>query len=163
MIYRIIIFLFCVNMISSCSVERHLKKAQKHLDIAKRKGAVIKADTVWNYEYAVDTIWNTTNNTFETRHVVKDSFPYTITNTVSAGMTKQERKYMEKMFRHMERMMKLQNDSLKLVLKAQTKQHKQTTKKEKVSIRRENSKVGMWIIFAVLLLISVVMIKFNRN
>ena len=163
MTYRLIILLLCISLMPSCSVERHLKKSKKHLEIAKRKGAIIKADTVWNYEYEIDTIWNTTNNTFETKHVIKDSFPYTITNTISAGMTRQERLYMQKMFRHMERMMKLQNDSLKIALKAQTKQHKQNVKKEKVSIRRENSKVGMWIIVALLLLVSILMIKFNRQ
>lgn len=147
---------------SSCSIESHLLKARKHLDIAKRKGAVIKADTVWEYQYVVDTIWNTTNNTFETRHVLKDSFPYMVTNTISAGMTRQERLYMEHMFKHMEKMMKLQNDSLKKALKYQTKQQKQTAKTQRTELRGGRSQIILWIILGVLLLVSILMIKFNK-
>ena len=162
MIYKNIVFIFCAVLLFSCSAERHLLKAKKHIDIAKRKGAIIKGDTVWNYQYDVDTVWNNVTNTFETKHILKDSFPYTVTNTISAGMTRQERKYMQDMFHHMEKMMKLQNDSLRSVLKAQTKQQKQSTKTERTTIRRENSKVGLWIVLAVLLLLSIIMIKFNR-
>lgn len=160
----ILIFSVCLmSLISGCSIEHHLSKAQKHIDIAKRKGAVVKPDTIWHYSYKIDTIWNQTNNTFETRHVVKDSFPYTITNTISAGMTRQERKHFEDMFKHMEKMMKIQNDSLKLALKFQTKQHKQNKKTDRTIVRQENkSNPWVWVILAALIVIAIFMLKTKR-
>jgi glutamyl-tRNA reductase len=149
-----------MSLVSGCSIEHHLSKAQKHIDIAKRKGAVIRPDTIWHYTYKLDTVWNETNNTFETRHTVKDSFPYTVTNTIYSGMTRQERKHFEDMFKHMEKMMKLQNDSLKLALKYQTKQHKQDEKTERTVVRQENRKSPwVWVILAGLLVIAIYLIK----
>ena len=124
--------------IASCSIEHHLSKAQKHIDIAKRKGAVIKPDTVWHYSYTLDTVWNEKTHAYETRHMVKDSFPYFVTNTISAGMTRQERLLMESYFKHMEKMMKLQNDSLAKALKAEVKKNRQTQKTQRV-IERHHS------------------------
>jgi hypothetical protein len=153
--------IFFFSLISSCSVEHHLSKAQKHIRIAKRKGASVIPDTVWHYRYTLDTVYNVKNNMYETRHVVKDSFPYVVTNTISAGMTRQERKAMEDMFKHMERMMKLQNDSLKLALKAEVKKHKQDEKTDRVVTRKENNKPWAWVICAALLLLSIALIKFK--
>jgi hypothetical protein len=155
--YRLLIVLL---LLSSCSAEKHLAKAKKHIDIAKRKGAVIKPDTIWHHVYETDTVWNYTNNTFETRQIIKDSFPYTITNTISAGMTRQERKHFEDMFKHMEKMMRLQNDSLKLALRYQTKQHKQDKKTERTVTRQENkSNPWIWVILAALLVVAIYLIK----
>jgi hypothetical protein len=149
-----------MSLIYGCSIEQHLSKAQKHIDIAKRKGAVIKPDTIWHHVYETDTVWNYTNNTFETRQVVKDSFPYTITNTISAGMTRQERKHFEDMFKHMEKMMKLQNDSLKLTLKYQTKQNKANQKTERTQIRKENKSFPWtWFFIAISLTFAFFIIK----
>ena len=153
------IFLFSV--ISSCSIDHHLTQAQKHIRIAKRKGASVIPDTVWHYMYTLDTVYNVKNNMYETRHIVKDSFPYVITNTISAGMTRQERKAMEDMFKHMEKMMKLQNDSLKLALKSDVKKHKQDEKTDRTTVRKENGKPWIWVICAGLLLASVALIKFG--
>lgn len=122
----------------SCSIEHHLSKAQKHIDTAKRKGAVIKPDTVWHYSYKLDTVWNIENNIFETRQIRVDSFPYQVTNTISAGMTRQERLLNESYFKHMEKMMKLQNDSLAKVLKAAVKNNKQIQKTKRVIVRKES-------------------------
>lgn len=157
----IVASIFLFSVISSCSVDHHLTKAQKHIRIAKRKGASVIPDTVWHYMYTLDTVYNVKNNMYETRHVVKDSFPYVITNTISAGMTRQERLAMEDMFKHMERMMKLQNDSLKLALKANVKIKKQDEKTDRVVTRKENSKPWAWVICAGLLLVSVALIKFK--
>jgi len=153
------LFFFC--LMSSCSVDHHLTKAQKHIRIAKKKGASVIPDTVWHYRYTLDTVYNVKNNMYETRHVVKDSFPYVVTNTISAGMTRQERKAMEEMFKHMERMMKLQNDSLKLALKADVKKHKQDEKTDRIVTRKENNKPWAWVICAALLLLSIALIKFK--
>jgi hypothetical protein len=162
MIYRLIIFLFCVTVVFSCSIEKHLEKAKKHVDIAKRKGAVIKPDTVWQYVYGIDTVYNNTTNSFETRHIIRDSFPYTVTNTITSGVTRQERKAMQDMFDHFEKMMKLHNDSLKMQLKSNDKQHKQDKKAEIVKTRQENKKSPwIWVIVAGLLLASIVLFKFN--
>jgi len=153
--------LFFFSLISSCSIEHHLTKAQKHIRIAKRKGASVIPDTVWHYMYSLDTVYNVEKNMYETRHVVKDSFPYVVTNTISAGMTRQERKAMEEMFKHMERMMKLQNDSLKLALKAEVKKHKQDEKTDRTTVRKENSKPWIWVIVAGIILVCVILIKFR--
>lgn len=160
-VFVIAVSIFLFSVISSCSVDHHLTQAQKHIRIAKRKGARVIPDTVWHYVYSLDTVYNVKNNMYETRHVVKDSFPYVVTNTISAGMTRQERKAMEDMFRHMERMMKLQNDSLKLALKAEVKNHKQDQKTDRVVTRKENSKPWIWLIVAGIILVCVILIKFK--
>lgn len=145
----------------SCSIEHHLSKAQKHIDIAKRKGAVIKPDTVWHYSYKLDTVWNERTNKYETRHMVRDSFPYFVTNTISAGMTRQERKAMEDYFKHMEKMMKLQNDSLAKALKAEVKKHKQNKWTERVIVRQQQMPWKMIILVAVIALAFFILIKFK--
>lgn len=160
-IYTICLSVFLFIAICSCSVDHHLTKAQKHIRIAKRKGASVIPDTVWHYVYALDTVYNVKNNMYETRHIIRDSFPYFVTNTISAGMTRQERLAMEDMFKHMERMMKLQNDSLKLALKAQVKINKQDEKTDRVVTRKENSKPWIWVIVALILLASIALIKFG--
>lgn len=155
--YKLFIVLF---LLYSCSAEKHLMKAEKHIAIAKSKGAVIKSDTVWKYSYTSDTIYNNETNTLEVRHLVKDSFPYTVTNTISAGMTRQERKHLDDMFRHMEKMMKLQNDSLKLTLKYQTKQNRTNKKTERTKIRKENKSFPWtWFFIAISLIFSFFIIK----
>jgi len=147
-------------LLGSCSAEKHLAKAKKHIEIAKKKGAIVVPDTIWHYVYDTDTVFNYTNNTYETKQVIKDSFPYTVTNTIRVGMTRQERKHFEDMFKHMEKMMKLQNDSLKLALKYQTKQHKQNKKTDRVVTRRENrSNPWIWVILAALLVVAIYLIK----
>ena len=148
-----------LSLAISCSIEHHLAKAQKHIDIAKRKGAVIKPDTVWHYSYKLDTVWNVENNSFETRHIKVDSFPYAVTNTISAGMTRQERLLMESYFKHMEKMMKLQNDSLSKALKAEIKKNKQNQKTERVVVRQKAMPWKMIILCAVIALAFFILIR----
>lgn len=150
-----------LSLVVSCSIEHHLSKAQKHIDIAKRKGAVIKPDTVWHYTYKIDTVWNVENNTFETRHVRIDSVPYAVTNTISAGMTRQERLLMESYFKHMEKMMKLQNDSLAKALKAEVKKHRQNKWTERVVVRQQAMPWKMLILVAVIALALFILIRFK--
>jgi glutamyl-tRNA reductase len=156
----ILVMILAVTLVS-CSIEHHLSKAQKHIDIAKRKGAVIKPDTVWHYSYTLDTVWNVENNSFETRHVRVDSFPYTVTNTISAGMTRQERLLMESYFKHMEKMMKLQNDSLAKVLKVEVKKNRQNKKTEKVIARQKSMPWKMLILYAIIALAIFILIRFK--
>lgn len=148
-----------LSLVVSCSIEHHLSKAQKHIDTAKRKGAVIKPDTVWHYSYKLDTVWNVENNSFETRHLKIDSFPYAVTNTISAGMTRQERLAIESYFKHMEKMMKLQNDSLAKALKAAVKKHRQNKWTERVVVRQEAMPWKMIILCAVIALAFFILIR----
>ena len=158
-IFSIFLIIVCF---SNCSIEHHLAKSQKHIDIAKRKGAVIKPDTVWSYSYKLDTVWNTQTNMFETRHILKDSFPYSVTNTISAGMTRQERRAMEDLFNHMEKMMKLQNDSLSKVLNASVKINKQDGKVEKSIAKTENKSNWFMRLLPWMIIIGYILIKYRK-
>ena len=151
-----------LGLVASCSIEHHLSKAQKHIDTAKRKGAVIKPDTVWHYSYKLDTVWNVQNNSFETRHLKIDSFPYAVTNTISAGMTRQERLAIESYFKHMEKMMKLQNDSLAKVLKAEVKKNRQNKRTERVIVRQEAMPWKMIILCAIIALVLFIFIRLKN-
>ena len=154
---HILIIVLAVTLVS-CSIEHHLSKAQKHIDTAKRKGAVIKPDTVWHYSYKLDTVWNVQNNSFETKQIRVDSFPYQVTNTISAGMTRQERLLNESYFKHMEKMMKLQNDSLAKVLKSEVKKNKQIQKTKRVIVRKE-SFPWAWMFIAIASLSALFILK----
>lgn len=146
-------------MLTSCSVEHHLSKAQKHIDIAKRKGAVIKPDTVWQYNYTKETIFDTITNTYK-EVLKKDSTATTITNTVSPGMSRQERRALESYYKHLEKMMKLQNDSLSKQLTALIKTNKQNNKTERVITKQENKKFPwFWFFIAISLIFSFFIIK----
>jgi hypothetical protein len=137
-----------------CSTEYHLSKSQKHLDIAKRKGAIITPDTVWQYNYTKETIFDTLTNTYK-EVVTKDSTIQTINNVISAGMSRQERLALEAGFKHLERMMKLQNDSLKKQLNAATKINGQNQKTVRTIERLEN-KPWMWVSISLVALVFLV-------
>jgi|APGre2960657373_1045057.scaffolds.fasta_scaffold23934_3 hypothetical protein len=141
--------LLCI--ITSCSVEHHLSKAQKHIDIAKRKGAVITPDTIWQYNYTKETIFDTITNTYK-EILKKDSTISNINNVISAGMTRQERLALESHFKHLEKMMKLQNDNLNKQLKAATKMNGQNQKTIRVIERQEN-KPWMWVAISLVSLV----------
>lgn len=157
-LFSILVLIACL---SSCSIEHHLAKAQKHIDIAKRKGAIIKPDTVWHYKYETITEYDTLTNTFREKQILRDSFPYQVTNTISAGMTRQERLAMESYFKHMEKLMKLQNDSLGKELKAQIKLNGQNQKTERVITRQENKTPWAWIIIPWAIIILFLVFKFG--
>lgn len=134
-------------LLNSCSIEHHLAKAKKHIDIAKRKGAVIKPDTVWQYSYTKEVIFDTVTNTY--REILKkDSSFQTINNTISAGMSRQERLALESYYKHLEKMMKLQNDSLGKELKAYIKANRQENKTERITTRIENRQPWAWVVLA---------------
>jgi hypothetical protein len=158
-IWALLISLLWLFTMYSCSTEHHLSKAQKHLDIAKRKGAVITPDTVWQYNYTKETIFDTITNTYK-EVVTKDSTVQTINNTISAGMTRQERKALESSYKHLEKMMKLQNDSLSKQLKALIKTNKQDNKTERVITRQENKNFPwFWFFIATSLILAFLIIK----
>ena len=137
-----------------CSTEYNLSKSQKHLDIAKRKGAIVTPDTVWQYNYTKETIFDTLTNTYK-EVVTKDSIMQTINNVISAGMSRQERLALEAGFKHLERMMKLQNDSLKKQLNAATKLNGQNQKTVRTIERLEN-KPWMWVAISLVALVFLV-------
>jgi hypothetical protein len=156
---KFIYIILSFGLLASCSIEHHLAKAQKHIDIAKRKGAVIKPDTVWHYSYTLDTVWNEKTHEFETKHMIRDSFPYFVTNTISAGMTRQERLAMESYFKHMEKMFKLQNDSLAKALKAEVKKNRQNKRTERVIIRQQQMPWKMIILVSLIALAFFILTK----
>jgi hypothetical protein len=148
-------------MLTSCSAEKHLIKSQKHLDAAKRKGAVVTPDTVWSYKYVPELIYDTLTNSY-LQVLRKDSTIHTITNTVQVSMSRQERLAMESHFKHLERMMKLQNDSLKKQLNAATKINGQNQKTERVVVRQEN-KPWMWISISLICIVMLAgILTYNR-
>lgn len=155
-------FLYVIMLIglfaTACSIEHHLAKAQKHIDIAKRKGAIIKPDTVWHYKYEKEIVFDTLTNSY--REVIKkDSSFTTINNTISAGMTKEERKALEAYYKHLEKMMKLQNDSLSKELKAFIKANKTDNKTERITTRIENRQPWAWVIIVVTILAIILVVK----
>ena len=152
------IFLY---FITSCSIEHHLAKSQKHIDIAKRKGAVIVPDTVWQYKYTKETVFDTITNTYK-EVLKKDSTVTTINNNISSGMSRQERKALESYYKHLEKMMKLGNDSLQKQLNNLVKLNKQNQKTERTIIRQEN-KPWMWIAISLICIaVIVVLITFKK-
>lgn len=149
-------------LLGSCSAERHLAKAKKHIEIAKSKGAVIVPDTVWHYSYRLDTVYN--NNTYQIKETIVDSFPYIVTNTIKTSLSRQERLAIEDQFKHLERMMRLQNDSLKLILKYQSKNHKQDKKTERVVVRQENKlNPWSWVVLAAIILLIIIVLKYGKS
>ena len=74
----IIWFIFVYVMMvlfSSCSAERHLKIADKHIQKALSKGAKIDVDTAYTYIYKTDTIYDETINEVRFIETVFDSVP----------------------------------------------------------------------------------------
>lgn len=147
-----------VALLNSCSIEHHLAKAKKHIDIAKRKGAVIKPDTVWQYNYTKEVVYDTLTNTY--REILKkDSSFQTIYNTISAGMTRQERLALDDYYRHLEKMMKLQNDSLGKELKAYIKANRQQNRTDRVTTRIENRQPWAWAVLAGFILAILLLLR----
>lgn len=155
---RFILSIIILMTIASCSIEHHLAKAKKHIDIAKRKGAVIKPDTVWQYVYTKEVVFDTVTNTYK-EILKKDSSFQTINNTISAGMSRQERLALESYYKHLEKMMKLQNDSLGKELKAFIKANKQENRTERVTTRIENRQPWAWVVLAGFILAILVLLK----
>jgi len=147
-----------IVLLNSCSIEHHLAKAQKHIDTAKRKGAVIKPDTVWQYVYNKEIVFDTLTNTYK-EVLKKDSSVYTINNNIAPVMSRQERLALEDYYKHLEKMMKLQNDSLGKELRAYIKANKQQHKTERYVIRQENKQPWAWVILAAVILIIILVLK----
>jgi hypothetical protein len=147
-----------IVLLNSCSIEHHLSKAQKHIDIAKRKGAVIKPDTVWQYSYTKEVVFDTVTNTYK-EILKKDSSFQTINNVIAPGMSRQERLALEDYYKHLEKMMKLQNDSLGKQLKAYIKANRQENKTERVITRIENRQPWVWVILASIICVILILIR----
>jgi hypothetical protein len=76
-------------------------------------------------------------------------------------MSRQERKALESSYKHLEKMMKLQNDSLSKQLKALVKTNKQDNKAETKQVKyKEKDSFPWWMLFlSLILLISFFIIK----
>ena len=147
-----------VFLTHSCSIESHLNKAQKHIDIAKRKGAIIKPDTVWAYKYSKEIVFDTITNTYK-EIIKKDSTATTINNNIAPVMSRQERLALEDYYKHLEKMMRLQNDSLGKALKAYIKANKQENKTESYIIKEKTKEPWAWVIIAIVILIIILVLK----
>lgn len=157
-IWALLISSLIVLSLYSCSTDYHLSKAQKHIDIAKRKGAIIKPDTVWVYKYSKEIVFDTITNTY--REIIKkDSTATTINNNISPVMSRQERLALEDYYKHLEKMMRLQNDSLGKALKAYIKSNKQENKTERYIIKEKTKQPWAWVIIAVVILIIILVLK----
>jgi MFS superfamily sulfate permease-like transporter len=154
-LFSIILLITCL---SSCSIEHHLAKAQKHIDIAKRKGATITPDTVWSYKYEKEIVFDTITKTYK-EVIKKDSTMQTINNTIAPGMSRQERHALEDYYKHLEKMMKLQNDSLAKQLKALIKVNGQNKKTERIITRVENRQPWAWVILVITILVIILVVK----
>jgi hypothetical protein len=150
--------IYLLLIVSGCSIESHLAKAQKHIDIAKRKGAVITPDTVWQYNYVKETVFDTVTNTYK-EILKKDSTISTVNNTISAGMTRQERLALEAQFKHLEKMLKLQNASLSKQLDAAVKINKEDEKTNQVTVKQENKNNWFFSILPWLIIIGYLVYK----
>lgn len=157
-ILSILFSVLLMFLFNSCSIEHHLSKAQKHIDIAKRKGAIIKPDTVWQYNYTKETVYDTVTHTYK-EILKKDSSFQTINNTIAPGMSRQERLSLESYYKHLEKMMKLQNDSLSKELRALVKLNGQNKKTERYVIRQENKQPWAWVILSAVILIIILVLK----
>lgn len=123
---------------ASCSAERHLKKADKHIKKAIDKGAVITPDTLYKYIYRTDTLYDVKTDTYTITNTIVDSIPYLVTEKIYVPMSRQERLKYRDSLDHIRRLYKLQNERLKEAQKQKTKQVKQEQKTE-----RKNSPVTL--------------------
>lgn len=123
---------------ASCSAERHLKKADKHIKKAIEKGAVITPDTLYKYIYRTDTLYDVKTDTYTITNTIVDSIPYLVTEKIYVPMSRQERLKYRDSLDHIRRLYKLQNERLKEAQKQKTKQVKQEQKTE-----RKNSPVTL--------------------
>jgi hypothetical protein len=154
------LYIFIIFFLASCSIEHHLSQAQKHIDIAKRKGAVITPDTVWTYKYEKEFVFDTITNTYK-EVLRKDSTYQTINNTITPGMNRQERKALDDYYKHLEKMMKLQNDSLGREIKKLIKVNGQNQKTKQVVVKQENKQPWAWVILAGIILLIIIILKYG--
>ena len=146
-------------MVVSCSAERHLKIADKHIKKAIDKGAVIKADTLYKYIYQTDTIYDEKTNTLTiTRHVV-DSIPFTVTEKIYVPMSRQERLKYRDSLNHVRKLYELQSKRLEELQKQKTKQVKQEQKTKRKNSPASFVKNLLWLL--ILLVIVYIIIKLS--
>lgn len=119
---------------------------------------MIKPDTVWQYKYTKETVFDTITNTYK-EILKKDSTFQTITNTIAPGMSRQERLALEDYYKHLEKMMRLQNDSLGKEIKKLIKINGQNQKTEQIIVRQENKQPWAWVILAAIILVIILVVK----
>jgi hypothetical protein len=160
----IIWFIFVYVMMvlfSSCSAERHLKIADKHIQRALSKGAKIDVDTAYRYIYKTDTIYDETINEVRFIETVIDSVPYLVTRKVYVPMSRQERLMYRDSLSHIRKLYELETKRVKIQEKEETKQVKAEQKRKKKTSPVSFLKNLMW----VLMFCAIVyfLIKLNRS
>lgn len=121
----------------SCSGEKHLSYAQKHIEKAKKKGAFVKADTAYSYIYRTDTLYKD-GKIVEITNTIIDSVPYKVVNTVTVPkhLSYQERKALKDSLEHVERMYQLETKRLDKLAKRNTELEKELRKGSKQQIKQ---------------------------
>jgi hypothetical protein len=160
----IIWFIFVYVMMvlfSSCSAERHLKIADKHIQKALSKGAKIDVDTGYRYIYKTDTIYDETINEVRFIETVFDSVPYLVTRRVYVPMSRQERLMYRDSLSHIRKLYELETKRVKVQEKEETKQVKAEQKRKKKTSPVSFLKNLMWILM--FCAIVYFLIRLNRS
>jgi ABC-type Na+ efflux pump permease subunit len=160
----IIWFIFVYVMMvlfSSCSAERHLKIADKHIQKALSKGAKIDVDTAYRYIYKTDTIYDETINEVRFIETVLDSVPYLVTRRVYVPMSRQERLMYRDSLSHIRKLYELETKRVKVQEKEETKQVKAEQKTKKKTSPVSFLKNLMWIL--IFFAIIYFLIRLNRS
>jgi hypothetical protein len=148
-------------LFSSCSAERHLKIADKHIQKALSKGAKIDVDTAYTYIYKTDTIYDETINEVRFIETVFDSVPYLVTRKVYVPMSRQERLMYRDSLSHIRKLYELETKRVKVQEKEETKQVKAEEKRKKKTSPVHLVKNILWIL--IFCVIVYFLIKLNRS
>jgi hypothetical protein len=156
------IFVYVIMLLfARCSVERHLKIADKHIQKALSKGAKIDVDTAYRYIYKMDTIYDETINEVRFIETVLDSVPYLVTRKVYVPMSRQERLMYRDSLSHIRKLYELETKRVKVQEKEDTKQVKaeQKTKKKTSPVSLIKNLAWLLIFFAIIYFL----IRLNRS
>lgn len=160
----IIWFIFVYVMMvlfSSCSAERHLKIADKHIQKALSKGAKIDVDTAYTYIYKTDTIYDETINEVIFIETVFDSVPYLVTRKVYVPMSRQERLMYRDSLSHIRKLYELETKRVKVEEKEETKQVKAEQKRKKKTSPVHLVKNILWLL--IFCCVVYFLIRLNRS
>lgn len=148
--------IFTLTLIS-CSGEKHLELADKHIEKAKQKGAFVKVDTTYSYIYRTDTLYKNGKIVTITNTII-DSVAYQVVNTVTVPkhLDRQERKALKDSLKHVENMYSLETKRLnklarqnvaltKELRKGTNKQIQQNIKQARIEARGNSIKWYDWI------------------
>lgn len=147
---KILISVIWFILISSCSAKYHLNRAIK-------KGAEIKVDTVYQYIYRTDTLYNENTHTFTVTKFVVDSIPYTVSKKIYIPMSRQERLMYKDSLSHIRKLYELETKRVKVEVKQVKIEQKTKRKTSPVSFLKNFT----WIL--VIFFVAYFLIKLNKS